>query len=170
MRNTFAKPTPKTSTERQLMYGGLDAYNTTPRGGWFQLRGRTGLRISRFRVTQRLPIITIDGQVNKCTDCGHCCVIFTHVAITEGEAKLKGIKTERAKADGCRVKRKEVFWGQLGYTVFICWYFDLDTRLCSIYYNRPETCRKYNYCDKDKRVQGQWLKLMRREGAACLWN
>lgn len=97
-------------------------------------------------------------------------MIFTHVGISEGEAKLKGIKIERGKKDDFRVKRKEVFYGPLGYTIFICWYFDLDTRLCSIYWNRPDACRKYNYCDQDKRVQAEWLALMRGDSAACLWS
>lgn len=96
-------------------------------------------------------------------------MIFTYVAISEGEAKLKGIKIERGKKGECRVKRKEVFWGVLGYTVFICYYFDLDTRLCSIYHNRPDACRRYD-CKADKRVQASWLPLMRGESAACLWH
>ena len=95
-------------------------------------------------------------------------MIFNYVAISEGEAKLKGIKIDRKKHE-IIVKRKEVFFGPLGYTVFICWYFDLDTRLCSIYHNRPDVCRKYR-CDQDTRVQSQWLPLMRGEGAACLWS
>jgi len=107
--------------------------------------------------------------MNKCTDCGHCCVIFTHVGISEGEAKLKGIKIERDKKGGFRVKRKEVFFGPLGYTVFICWYFDIDIRLCSIYHNRPDTCRRYR-CDMDTKVQANWLPLMRGEGVPCLWS
>ena len=101
-------------------------------------------------------------------------MIFTHVGISEGEAKLKGIKVVEDKIDcdkklGFRVKRKEVFWGLLGYTVFICWYFDLDTRLCAIYQNRPETCRRYR-CDHDSQVQANWLPLMRGEFPACLWH
>lgn len=96
-------------------------------------------------------------------------MVFNCVGITEGEAKLKGIKIDRDKEHGIHVKRKEVFWGPVGYTVFICWYFDLDTRLCSIYQNRPETCRRYD-CKADKTVQGQWLPLMRGEGVACLWS
>ena len=96
-------------------------------------------------------------------------MIFNHVGISEGEAKLKGIKIERDKKGDFRVKRKEVFYGLLGYTVFICWYFDLDTRLCSIYYNRPDTCRKYR-CDMDTKVQSEWLPLMRGEYAQCLYS
>lgn len=107
--------------------------------------------------------------MNKCTSRGHCCVIFTHVGISEGEAKLKGIKIDCGKKDEIRVKRKEVFYGPLGYTVFICWYFDLDTRLCSIYWNRPEICRKYR-CDWDTKVQAEWLALERGDAAQCLWN
>jgi len=105
--------------------------------------------------------------MNKCTDCGHCCVVFTHVGITESEAKLKRIKIDRNKKHGTRVKRKEVFHSLLGYTVFICWYFDLDTRLCSIYYNRPDICKKF-YCTQDTTVQSQWLPLMRGEFVQCL--
>ncbi len=107
--------------------------------------------------------------MNRCVNCGHCCVIFTHVEISEGEAKLRGIKIDLSEKDRPRVKRKEVFCGLLGYTVFICWYFDLDTRLCSIYYNRPEMCRKYR-CDWDTKVQSEWLPLMRGEYAACLYD
>lgn len=106
--------------------------------------------------------------MNKCSGCGHCCVIFTHVAISEGEAKLKGIKIDRDKTDGLRVKRKEIFYGPLQFSFFICWYFDFDTRLCSIYYNRPDTCRKYR-CDQDTKVQSEWLPLMRGDFAQCLW-
>ena len=107
--------------------------------------------------------------MNKCIDCGHCCVIFNHVAISEGEAKRRGIKTVHDKKGGLRVKRKEVFYGPLGYTIFICYYFDMDTRLCSIYHNRPEVCRRYN-CDHDTKVQANWLPLMRGEYAACLYS
>ena len=91
------------------------------------------------------------------------------MGISGGEAKLKGIKTERDKDGELRVKRKEVFYGPLGYTVFICWYFDFDTRLCSIYQNRPETCRNFD-CKTDKRVQANWLPLMRGDFAPCLFE
>lgn len=116
--------------------------------------------------------------MNKCTECGHCCVIFNHVGISEFEAKLRGIKTERDKKNGLRIKRKEVFWGSLGYTVFICYYFDLDTRLCSIYHNRPDVCRNY-MCEydpkkymnaRDIKVQAEWEALIRGDYAQCLWS
>lgn len=115
--------------------------------------------------------------MNKCTECGHCCVVFTHVAISEFEAKLRGIKTESIKKHypkhkgkkELRIKRKEVFYGPLGYTVFICYYFDLDTRLCSIYQNRPDICRKYN-CEWDPKVRPEWEALIRGDSAQCLYH
>lgn len=105
--------------------------------------------------------------MKKCTECGHCCVIFNHVPISEFEAKMRGIRTQKDNGE-LYVKRKRVFWGAIGCEVYICWYFDLETRLCSIYHNRPTICRKYN-CGWDQTVQNEWEKLIRGEDAACLW-
>lgn len=106
--------------------------------------------------------------MNKCTECGHCCVVFNHVGISEFEAELRGIKIARDKKNGTHIKRKEVFWGVLGYTVFICYYFDLDTRLCSIYQNRPDICRKYIHCEWDPKLRAEWEALIRGDFAQCL--
>ena len=119
--------------------------------------------------------------MNKCTECGHCCVVFNHVGISEFEAELRGIKIDEDKENGMHIKRKEVFWGVLGYSVFICEYFDLDPRLCSIYQNRPDVCRNYicewdpkkypisKYKDvRDIKVQSEWESLLRGEYAQCL--
>jgi len=117
-----------------------------------------------------------DGGMKKCTECGHCCVIFNLVRISKFEAKLRGLKTERTKSffpeyedkNELRLKRKRVFWGAIGKWIYVCEYFDIDTRLCSIYQNRPDICRKYVWCEQDKRVQSEWEALIRGENAQCL--
>ena len=115
--------------------------------------------------------------MKKCTECGHCCVIFNHVAVSRFEAELRGLKVVLAKKifpkkenkkDEFILKRKRVFWGAIGKWVYVCEYFDIETRLCSIYQNRPDICRKYIYCDQDKRVQTEWEKLIRGDDAQCL--
>lgn len=118
--------------------------------------------------------------MNKCTECGHCCVIFNYVAMSKFEAEMRGLKVEemskifpdpeggqRKRGGMLRLKRKRVFWGAIGKWVYICEYFDIDTRLCSVYYNRPNICRKYD-CERDQRGRAEWEKLFRGEHAQCL--
>ena len=104
-------------------------------------------------------------------------MIFNHVKVSKFEAELRGLKIVHAKKifpkkenkeDEFILKRKKVFWGAIGKWIYVCEYFDIETRLCSIYQNRPDICRKYIYCDQDKRVQNEWEALIRGENAQCL--
>jgi len=100
---------------------------------------------------------------------------------------LRGLKIVHAKKifpkkenkeDEFILKRKRVFWGAIGKWVYVCEYFDIDTRLCSIYQNRPDVCRKYmceydpkKYMDaRDIKVQAEWEALIRGDYAQCLWS
>ena len=74
-----------------------------------------------------------------CTQCGACC---RHVNLSELTAYLD-------RGDG------------------ICHYYDLASRLCSIYENRPEICRVEVYYQKYLKKQYTWDKFVELNLIAC---
>ncbi len=74
-----------------------------------------------------------------CTQCGACC---RHVNLSELTVYLD-------RGDG------------------ICHYYDLDSRLCSIYENRPEICRVEVYYQKYLKKQYTWDKFVELNLIAC---
>ena len=117
--------------------------------------------------------------MKKCERCGHCCVVCNLIPVESWEPEIKELKAVLAidyfdskhleKDDRFILKRKKIYWGEIGKEIFICYYFDLDKRLCSIYPNRPELCKKFN-CTYAPIVNQQWQKLLRGEYAHCLWG
>ena len=113
--------------------------------------------------------------MNKCSGCGHCCVVFNLIPVSKLEVEMKKLEVDKVKdlfpnyEGECelRLKRKRVFWGTMGRWVYVCQYFDVDTRLCRVYRNRPDVCRRYD-CEGDERCTSEWEMLCRGEKAQCL--
>jgi len=77
-----------------------------------------------------------------CADCGICCS-KTEMLITDDDIKIILKKyPKQLKVDDFAFKNKEGFW-QLKNINKYCFFFNNNTKECSIYEFRPEGCRYY---------------------------
>jgi Fe-S-cluster containining protein len=101
-----------------------------------------------FRVINRT--VYFNGDCAQCRPhCGaFCCTAYGMVSLTEEEAR-SGLYVYKEVTEGCecpmctRMRESGVQYTLLKQADGSCSYLDGEHR-CSIYENRPETCRKYN--------------------------
>lgn len=88
--------------------------------------------------------------------CGHCCMICVDIYLTPEEVE-KNIYEIQKRKGRCRLngwsnkvlKRKQIYNKELKKKIYACFYFDSNKSKCTIYKNRPESCRWYN-CKEHK--------------------
>ncbi len=76
-------------------------------------------------------------------ECAECCSNL--IVLTDEEIKSGDYQMKRAIAP----KQKKQFWVLKQGLDLKCVYLDRETSRCSIYENRPESCREWT-CDEDE--------------------
>ncbi len=81
----------------------------------------------------------------QCLKCGDCCHAKTIPLLTEDIeriSKITDIKFYRTRNTGATVLN----WKPHS-DFYVCIFFNVQTKLCNIYQNRPFVCKEY-YCGK----------------------
>jgi len=95
----------------------------------------------------------------ECKRCGHCCILHSTIILTQEEVNSGLYKVRKKTLDGDYVlKKKTVYVKKLGKYMGVCCYFDVRTKLCTIYENRPMACRR-EFCDGSQ-YMAEWNALM----------
>lgn len=108
------------------------------------------------RASEPAPFRVLNGSVyfnGKCDDCrpfcgSVCCRGYTFVSLTEEEAKSgRFVFKEAEEACGCdtcsRMREAGIRYALYKRSDGACFYLDGNGR-CSVYADRPETCRQYS--------------------------
>lgn len=110
---------------------------------------------------------------SKCVCCGKCCIICTDAYLKQWEIeKYKHRKSHvRGKGNKRILARKRKFLPEAKKHVFMCYYFDLKKRLCSIHDNKPAICKVYRHDWKADIINEQWSNLCQGENKpGCLFG
>ena len=88
---------------------------------------------------------------NKCQDCGKCC-LETEMMLSKRDINLIfQSHSKNLQKDDFALKIDDYY--QLKNINGHCAFFDISTKICKIYANRPQGCRFYPLIyDKDKRI------------------
>ena len=88
---------------------------------------------------------------NKCQDCGKCC-LETEMMLSKRDINLiLQSHSKNLQKDDFALKIDDYY--QLKNINGHCVFFDISTKKCKIYANRPQGCRFYPLIyDKDKRI------------------
>ena len=101
----------------------------------------------------------------NCNDrCGICCIICSFIPLADDESNEYMNVPRKDKPGKKLVKLKMKYIPDLNQKRWICFYFDPYEKECTIYNNRPKTCRPWNcksedYLEQYTGVIEEWNRL-----------
>ena len=99
------------------------------------------------------------SKTSKCKQCGHCCIMFPTVILTDEEARSGLYEVRKKKLDGYYILKRQTKWiPELKHMKGVCIYYDPKTHRCLIHNHKPKACRR-SYCGGDGLVK-QWHNLI----------